>query len=313
MIGAGAARLRWGQLPAHVRVAVEGILGDPVVAAVSQSGGLSPGTADRVATGRGQRAFVKAVSATQNTVSPALHRREIEITAALPADAPAPRFIGSFDDGEWVAIVLEDIAGRQPAIPWQRGELDAVLAATQALAERMTPASVTGLTPVLHELAEDFLGWRKIGAHPPSDLDPWARRNLDMLAGLADHGIQSLAGTTLCHTDLRADNVLLTAERSVVFVDWAWAGAGPQWLDCLLLLLNVQLHGGHDVETLLRQHCAAPAAEVDGVLAGLAGFFADSARRPDPPGLPTLRAFQAAQARATLGWLRSRLEGRSRC
>lgn len=311
MIGAGPDRLRWEELPAHVRAAVDGIIGDSVVAAVSQWGGYSPGTADRVTTSGGQRAFVKAVSATLNPGSVALHRREIEITAALPADAPAPKLIGSFDDDEWVAIVLEDIAGRAPAIPWQRAELDAVLAAAKALAQQMTPAPIIGLTSAAQELAEDFLGWRNIHADPPLDLDPWARRNLDLLVELADRGIRSLDGTTLCHTDLRVDNVLLRADDSVVFVDWPWASAGPHWFDTLLILLNVQLYGGHDVETLLREHCAAPRSDVDGVLAGLAGFFADNARRPDPPGLPTLRAFQGAQARAALAWLQARVADRS--
>ncbi|MCX5066569.1 hypothetical protein OOJ91_11845 [Micromonospora lupini] len=40
---------------------------------------------------------------------------------------------------------------------------------------------------------------------------------------------------------------------------------------------------------------------------GLAGFFADSARRPPPPGIPTVRAFQQAQADAPLPWLAQRL------
>lgn len=307
VIGTRPDRVRWQQLPAHVRSAVEEILGDPIVAAASQSGGLSPGTADRVVTRGGRRAFVKAVSEAQNPVSPVLHRREIEITAALPADAPAPSLIGSFDDGEWVAIVLEDIAGRQPAVPWQDDDLDAVLAAMGTLADQMTPAPIRGLTSVSDELADDFLGWRNIRAHPPADLDPWVRQNVDMLCELADLGLRSLDGTTLCHTDMRADNVLLRADRSVVFVDWPWAGTGPRWFDTVLMLLNVRLYGGHDVEALLREHCDAPAAAVDGVLAGLAGFFADSARRPDPPGLPSLRAFQDAQARAALAWLRCRL------
>jgi hypothetical protein len=30
-------------------------------------------------------------------------------------------------------------------------------------------------------------------------------------------------------------------------------------------------------------------------------------RMPDPPGLPTVRAFQRAQGEVALGWLRTRL------
>ena len=50
-------------LPAAVRSRIEGIIGGGAVTeAVSQRGGFSPGTADRVRTERGPRAFVKAVS-----------------------------------------------------------------------------------------------------------------------------------------------------------------------------------------------------------------------------------------------------------
>src|SRR6185437_5917666 len=97
-----------------VRAAVEGIVGGPVVAAQTQRGGFSPGTADRVRTADGRRAFVKAVSPAQNEFSAVLHRREAVVTAALPGYAPTPRLLGCYDDGDWVALVLEDIDGRHP-------------------------------------------------------------------------------------------------------------------------------------------------------------------------------------------------------
>lgn len=42
------------------------------------------------------------------------------------------------------------------------------------------------------------------------------------------------------------------------------------------------------------------------VLAGFAGFFGAFGRRPPPPGLPTVRAFQLAQHATTLAWVRRR-------
>jgi hypothetical protein len=42
------------------------------------------------------------------------------------------------------------------------------------------------------------------------------------------------------------------------------------------------------------------------VLAGLAGYFHDRRRLPDPPGLPTVRAFQRAQGEVVLRWLKQR-------
>ncbi|SCL22863.1 hypothetical protein GA0074694_3482 [Micromonospora inyonensis] len=89
------SRIGWTDLPAGVRVAVERIIGGEVVAAVSQPGGFSPGTADRVRTADGHRAFVKAVGSAQNDRSPDMHRQEPRNAAALPgplrADTPRRR------------------------------------------------------------------------------------------------------------------------------------------------------------------------------------------------------------------------------
>ncbi|MFI5631759.1 hypothetical protein ACIA8E_20775 [Streptomyces sp. NPDC051664] len=46
--------------------------------------------------------------------------------------------------------------------------------------------------------------------------------------------------------------------------------------------------------------------------AALAGYFLAHSLMPDPPGLPTVRAFQGAQAAAALEWLRGRLGRRTR-
>ncbi|MCM4080641.1 hypothetical protein [Paractinoplanes hotanensis] len=44
------------------------------------------------------------------------------------------------------------------------------------------------------------------------------------------------------------------------------------------------------------------------VFAGFAGFFRDMSRRPPPPSLPSVRAFQRWQADALLPWLRRELD-----
>jgi len=98
-------RIGWADLPLPVRSAVESIAGGSVVEAQSQAGGYSPG-ADRIVIASGRRAFVKAVSSSLN--SPHLHRREARIVNVLPAGLPIPRFLGMYDDGEWVALVFDD-------------------------------------------------------------------------------------------------------------------------------------------------------------------------------------------------------------
>ena len=308
MTKASGVRIGWTDLPGGVRSAIEDLLGSPVVAAVSQPGGFSPGTADRVRTAAGTRAFVKAVSTAQNPRSVELHRREAGITARLPAEAAAPRLLGSYDDGEWVALVLEDVPGRHPLTPWQADEVTAVLAVLRDLAVRLTPSPVTDVPPAAEVLGYDFGGWQRIAADPPAELDPWAAGQLDRLCTLADRGQAAIRGDTLVHADVRADNLLIGPDGRVTLVDWPWACLGAPWVDTVLLLVNVRLFGGQPVDRLLAEYVpGADPQDVTAVLAALAGFFLDDARRPDPPGLPTVRDFQRAQGVAVLGWVRERL------
>lgn len=303
MVQASGVRIGWAELPATVRAAVEEILGAPVAEAVSQPGGFSPGTAERVLTAAGGRAFVKAVGSSLNPVSPGMHRAEARVAQALPGGVPAPRLFGVYDDGDWVALVYEDVDGRPPRTPWTEPELGAAFEALRRLA-----VPVTGLPSLRAEMAEDFQGWRRIAADPPARLDPWVAGNLDLLVELADHGLAALEGDRLVHGDVRADNMLVRPDGSVVVVDWPFGCAGPAWFDVLTLILNVRLYGGELADDVLD----ADPSDVTGCLAGLAGMLADCARRPAPPGLPTLRQFQQDQADVLIPWLRARLTGATR-
>ena len=60
-------------------------------------------------TGNGRRCFVKAVSEQANPDTPDLHRREAEVVAAIPVEAPVPRLLWTYDHGGWVALGFEDV------------------------------------------------------------------------------------------------------------------------------------------------------------------------------------------------------------
>ncbi|PWI19646.1 aminoglycoside phosphotransferase [Streptomyces sp. Act143] len=313
---AAGVRTPWEDLPSHVHAAVAGILGAPVVHATTQPGGFSPGTAARLRTSRGHRAFVKAVSAQVNAASQVFHRREARHTAALPSAVPAPRLLGSHDDGIWTVLVLEDIEGRQPRIPWRRPELTRVLGAVTDLAHALTPSPVPDAPLAADALADQFDGWQRLLAEPapagltPDALGPWSMAHLPRLAELAAPWPDAVAGDTLAHGDLRADNMLLTDDDRVVFVDWPHIVRGAPWLDLLLMLPCVRAQGGPDPEELFAAHPLGRAADPDAVtaaLAGLAGYFVHRSLQPPPPGIPTVRAFQRAQGEAALEWLRKRL------
>jgi aminoglycoside phosphotransferase (APT) family kinase protein len=292
-------RITWPDLPAHVRSAVEDILGSPVVAAESQNGGFSPGTADRVVTLSGERAFVKAVSPEQNPRSAEMARAEAAVSAVLPAAAPAPHLIGSFDDGNWIVLVLQDIDGRHPRTPWEQAEIDTAVRTLKDLAETLTPCPLPDARSAADLLGEDLDGWRRIAADPPADLDAFYAARLDELIAASDRAVASLHGDTLVHCDIRADNMLVRPDGSMVIVDWPSGCAGPPWLDTALLAMNVLVFGG-DGDAVL------PEPGVDLVVA-VAGYFLDRSRQPPPPGLPTVRAFQRWQSDALTPWLREQV------
>lgn len=299
MIGSGGTRVRWDELPPSVHDAVAALLGAPVVGAESQPGGFSPGSADRVRTADGRRAFVKA---SDRPSAVELHRREAAVTASLPSDLPAPALLGHVEVDGWVALVLTDVDGRRPVLPWRPAELDRVTGMLARLAAAGTPCPVADLPPARDGIGAFFTGAHRLAA------DGVTVPGLDLPA-LADAAIAALDGDTLVHHDVRADNVLLTA-RGAVLVDWPHACVGPAWFDTLGLAMEVQRLGGPDADTLLATHPTTRDVDVavlDGALAGLAGGLLDRARRPPVPGMPTIREFQRVQGEALLTWLRQRL------
>jgi aminoglycoside phosphotransferase len=309
---AGGVRFAWADVPPHVRAAVEDGLGSPVVEATSQPGGFSPGTADRVVLADGRRAFVKAVGSSINPDSPGAHRLEIRSLTALPFGLPVPRLLAHYDDGDWVALALDDVDGRHPAEPWVADELALVLDLLEELSRRLTPAPA-GFPTLWHELAEPFTAWSRLRLDPPDDLDAWTLAHLDDFAAWEPRMAAALAGDTLLHLDVRADNLLMTGTGSatqVVLFDWPWAAVGADWVDLTAFLVNVALLGGADPEEVLLSRdltARADPADVTAFLVGLAGYFVAAGRQPEAPGLPTLRAFQRAQGDVTLAWLRRRL------
>ena len=287
------------ELPGELRAAVDDLLSSPVVAAESQVGGWSPGVAARVRCADGSRAFVKAVSGEVDPHTPGMHRLEAFVTARLPRSFGSRRLRGSYDQEPWVALVLEDVKGREPLLP---DDLPAVLAAVDRLADVPAPR---GLVTAAESLADEFGGWRQ-PAEGGGPVDPWADTHLERLVALEDQWPQAVAGDRLLHLDLRTDNMLLRPDGTVALVDWPWAAAGSPVVDVVGLLPSAVLSGATDPERLLLSSAAGRAADPDAVtslLVAFCGYMEDHARRPPPPSVSGLRGFQAARARVARDWL----------
>lgn len=293
-----------------MRAAIERVCGAPVTEARNQPGGFSPGVAARVRCADGTAWFVKAASGEVNADTPQMHRREARVLAGLDrliaaGRLPAPRLRGTAESGPWFALVADDVDGRQPSLPWHDGELSAVLAAVDQLAETRTPATVT--VPAVSEYLEtEFNGWRTLARAPGDDrIDPWSRARLPELAALEATWAGHAAGDTLLHGDIRADNLLLTP-GGVTLVDWPHACHGAPFCDLVLFAPSVTMQGGPEPAAVLARSRAGRAVSRDAlaaVVCALAGYFTERSLRPAPPGLPTLRPFQAAQGEVARRWL----------
>jgi hypothetical protein len=305
-------RISWQQVPDRVRAAVEATLGTAVVEAWPQVGGFSPGCAARLRLANGGRAFVKALGAGVHRPSFELYRSEAAVMPHLPAGLPVPQLLHVYDDGEWVALVYEEVDGRQPAVPWRPDELERVAAALADLGAALRPSpwpDAPGFAEMEGNVA--FLGgWRQLAASPPPDVDPWLHSRLDRLAAEGTDPAELVRGDALVHTDLRSDNLLLTSGGGVVVLDWAWACNGAPWLDLLLFAATVNAEGGADAERLVRVHPLTrdivPSC-IDVVLLAAAGSYWWMSLGPQDPAMPGGRANQRAYARATLHWVQRRM------
>ncbi|MFG1681817.1 phosphotransferase family protein [Nonomuraea sp. NPDC049269] len=297
---ASGARVPWPEVHPAARAAVEEFLGAPVTEAVTQQGGFSPAAAARLRAANGRRAFVKAVGPEPNPDSVRLYQAEARIAAALPESVPAPRLQYDVEIEGWVVLVFEDIEGRHPELPWRRDELDRVMEAVRRMSAALTPSPIEA-PPVAEAFGEAFRGWRSLLDEDTTGLDLWALRHLGALAELESGWADAAAGDTLLHADLRADNLLLTEDR-VYVVDWPWACVGASWFDFLGMLPSVAMQGGPPPQELFPDPDPAATA----VIAAFTGYLVRQGRRPSPPGLPTVRAFQRAQGVVALDWLKLR-------
>jgi Ser/Thr protein kinase RdoA (MazF antagonist) len=226
---------------------------------------------------------------------------------------PVPRLRGTAEQGPWFALVVDDVEGRQPALPWRDDQLELVLSALDRLPGALTPVpeAVTTTAPAIADyLGADFSGWRSLAKTPGDDriherLDSWSRARLPELAALEATWTVHAAGDTLLHADIRADNLLIAGD-GVVVVDWPHACRGAAFVDLVLFAPSVAMQGGPGPAELLTRSRAGRRVSREAlapVVCALAGYFTERALAPPPPGIPTVRRFQAAQGEVTRRWL----------
>ena len=297
--GRTAMRLSWRFLPPGVRALVDSHLGGPVVDAVSQDAGFTPGFASVLTSASGERVFVKAASRVAQADFASAYAEEARKLRILDGTVPTPQLEWVHDDDGWVVLGFEAVDAHAPRRPWRPAELDRALDLAETIAEstRDVPEGL-GLRPVAEDLPELVTGWDAVP-------DEWPHR--DEAKALA-RAIAALPDQQFAHCDLRDDNILLVADGRTLACDWNWPVIGPRWLDLVDLLVSA--HGdGLGVDALLATRELTKDVEpeqIDAWLAGFCGFMLARRTRPAPPTSPHLRTLTDWHAEAAWAWLAER-------
>ena len=302
--GRTARRLSWEHLPPLVRREVERRLGSPVVDAVSQDSGFTPGFASRLRGRDGQRLFLKAANRTAQKAFAAAYAQEARVLHSLPVEElPAPRLLWTEHDLEgWTLVAFEDVEGRPPHRPWTDQDLATCLDVLARIGEVEIDPEPLDLQPLHEEMPTLLTGWDLVEAagdewpHLP-ELRELARAYAD----LPDLG-------SFVHADVRDDNFIVRPDGTALLCDWNWPALGPPWLDVVDLLVSA--HGdGLDVAPLLAQHpvtAGVPDEHVDAFVAALGGFMAEADLHPVPSTSPHLGTHRRWCAAACWSWLAER-------
>jgi len=214
-------------------------------------------------------------------------------------DAPfLPRWVAYDDVDGLPLLVLEDLSDAHWPPPWREGDVAAVRAALEAVAETRAPA---GLTPMGDWRAEWLSAWERVADDPAPFLSSglasraWLARALPELESAAARAPVE-AGTSLLHLDVRSDNLALTG-RGALLVDWNWASEGNPLLDRVCWAPSLC------IENAMRPEEVVDGDGVGEMAALVSGVWAQAAGLPPPPtAAPRVRALQLAQLRIALPW-----------
>jgi len=239
--------------------------------------------------GEGGSAFVK--QALTEEARKGLRRERLLYEQPTPPFMPA--YLGAHDADTSMVLVLEDLSDADWPPPWSEARVNAVMSALDAVHATSGPHSLTRL----EDVRESVVGWERVAADPEPLVgtglcsSTWLRTVLPELLRAGEDAV--LDGDALLHFDVRSDNLCFAGDRTVL-VDWNHACRGSSRFDIAFWAPSLALEGGPQPWQLMDG-----AGQLSAVVAG---FFCSRAGLPPPPGAPTVRAFQRAQAEVALRW-----------
>jgi hypothetical protein len=276
---------------AAIKAKIEAVAGSRVVAwrRVTQAG-YTPAGRWIVRLANGSSGFAK-VGLNRETAS--WLRSEHNIYRQLRAGF-MPELLGWEDDGEIPILLLEDLSSAEWPPPWSSDKVDRVLAVLHELRTTTVPDHL----PALESARSMLSGWSRVADEPNSFLTlrlcspAWLEAALPSL--LRAEAEAPLAGSELLHLDVRSDNICFAGERTLL-IDWNWASVGNSALDLVAWLPSLRDEGGPSPETLISGQA--------GLVALIAGYFADHARQPPIQDAPRVRPAQRRMLAVALPWV----------
>jgi hypothetical protein len=282
----------WADLPADVRADVESHIGT-VTEATSIRGGQNNDLAALVHTSTGPT-FVKGVRGISRPMR--FLRNEVAAAPLVTGLGPALRFALDLvgDDGRgWYLAGFDWVPGR-PVDLHDPVDLATVSAALERLAAREAGE--------LQGLDERWAGgdmWSQAAELAAAEVTGW---DIDALAQLAAAAPAAVHGNRLAHTDLHADQFIVTDGR-VHLIDWGWPAAAAPWVDTAYMVIRL-VEAGHpatDAESWARTlptWAGAAPADVTAFAAYVAGLWTVFAAKAPGPGARR----RAAAARTYAAW-----------
>ncbi|HEY9294295.1 MAG TPA: phosphotransferase [Microlunatus sp.] len=315
---AAGVRLGYRDLPEQVKDWIADQLAAPINQVIDRRGGFSPGAAATVHAEDGSGLFIKAVTDAINVDSLQIYRNERDRGVRLPRRFGILKPTGSIElivnDQQWIVITFPLLGGTPPQHPWSAADALRCLDLASRLASELTPSPWPEDPDETRSMISFLSGWQKVAA---DETDPWHSAVGDRLEDLVkaeQEMLTALPGDTLSHYDLRADNIMITEQEEVWFVDWAHARNTASWFDALVLIADIISSGADladggeiDVAALLETHPACSAAPWQTkitFLSSLAATLHAGSRRPSAPGLPTIRSWQGLTAERILRFVR---------
>ncbi len=312
----------WSEVPMAVRCEAERRLGSRVARATRAYGGYAASATFRLVLANGRRAFFKAgypPPPGSAAIFPIAHEEKRYRALAPIAGRYMPRFYGSYRLAQWHVLLLEDL-GPASVPPWTAAK--ARLAARsyarfhRSTLDRDLPRWLSrrqhrrfGIYWDRLERRGELSGTASLAGRRADEAREWLDVALPVLRETERALVRAKRPFALLHFDTRSDNVRLIGSRMVMF-DWPFASVGPAEFDVAAFAQAVAAEGGPDLERVLAWYeeiLPLRASELDGSIAGIAGYFADRAWRPPMPGLPRIRSIQRRQLKASLCWAARRL------